>query len=186
MATKVVNLLDALGMETLEKELDKIAKTFTKKEFRKFIGDKCIEELKRISNEELAGVDENDISFSELIKYKMLHQMEVGSDYVLLFNDAMADLNHLNPETSSKYPDGLSIAKLIEYGMGINGTSQDDWQTQMNPNRDYSKKWAYRKHGNLYMSLGIEGKMIYEKLENSIYKNFESWVDEWFKIDTGE
>ena len=132
--------------KNLEKDLEELAKTFTKKEFRKFVGDKCIEELRNISNEELAGIDENDISFSELIKYKMLHQMEVGEDYVLLFNDTMADLSHLSSETASKYPDGLSMAKLVEYGMGINGLPQDDWQTQMNPNRDYSKKWAYRKH----------------------------------------
>ena len=185
MATKVINLLDALDVQTLEKDLDKIAKTFSKKEFRKFIGDKCIKELRKISDEQLAGIDENDIAFSELIKYKMLHQMEVGEDYVL-FNDTMADLSHLNPETASKYPDGLSMAKLIEYGMGINGISQDDWQTQMNPNRDYSKKWAYRRYGNLYMSLGIEGKMIYDKLEKIVYRDFETWVDEWLKIDIGE
>jgi hypothetical protein len=183
--TKVINLADNADVNTLFKDLDKLQTLFETTEFRKFIGDKCIETLRDISNEELSGINENDVAYSELIKYKMSHQYEVGDDYVLVFNDAMADLSHLSPDTLANYPDGLSIALLIEYGMGLPGTSddEDDWQTKVNPNRDYTKQWSYIRNSALYHSSGMEGKMIFDKLEKEVDKNIGDWIDEYMSIN---
>ena len=172
-------------VDTLFSDIEKeLIELFTQKEFRKFLGEKIVEKLREISEEELSNIDEGDIAYSEISKYKTLHQIEVGDDYVLVFNDTMADLSHLSEKTLNRYPDGLSMALLIEYGMGINGINDEDgeWITQMNPNRDYSKPWFYERDKIKYSSIGIEGKMIYNKIYEQLDGYLGKWTKEWIDM----
>lgn len=182
MANKVINILDTVNVENYFNEYIILLNEFTTKEFKEFFGNKCIEVLKELSESLLSDISYSDVATEEIEKYKNAHQVEIGDDYVLLFNETMADLSHLSPLTSAHYPNGLSIAKLIEYGMGIKGTTQDDWQTQMNPNRDYTKAWAYRRPagGTLYWSNGMEGKFIYQKLIEVVKEKMHEWVNEYY------
>lgn len=182
MAKNEYNLSDIVDIERLEQNLDLLAKIFEEKAFRKFIGEKCIKFLKEYSRSVLDNIKNDDIALNEIEKYKSAHQLEVGSDYIILFNDTMADLSHLSPETALNYPDGLSIAQLIEYGMGIYGSPQEDYETMVNPNRNYSKEWSYKREGIIHRSIGTYGRFIYEALIDYLDQYFEEWVDEYLTV----
>ena len=51
--------------------------------------------------------------------YRENNNYETTKDQVRIYNDSMVDLSNLSPETLANYPQGLSLAKLIEFGTGI-------------------------------------------------------------------
>ena len=64
------------------------------------------------------------------------------------------------------------------------GTSDDEsgWETQVNPNRNYSKGWYYdRGDGRIRFSQGMAGKFIYYELKETVRKKFKIWLDEFIE-----
>lgn len=179
MAKNEYDLSELLDVKHLEEDIDKLGKLFNTYNFRAYIGRKCIKFLKEYSEVALGNIKNDDISSSEIEKYKKAHQLKIGDDYIILFNDTMADLSHLSPKTIANYPEGLSIAQLIEYGMGIYGSPQEDYETMVNPNRDYSKEWSYKREEIIHRSMGTYGRFIYEALIDYFEQDFEKWVDEY-------
>ena len=97
----------------------------------------------------------------------------------------MADLSGLSPETLNNYPNGFSIAKAVEYGTGIvgstseaNGIAENDgWQYDVNGHGEQG--WFYKKNGNLYWSKGFEGRLIYYKTAKEIVDNLPKWINNY-------
>lgn len=114
-----INLFDLDSYDTMLNDFQRLKKAIASPEFMDFLAEKCIMELSRISNERLGGIREDDVTYSEVDKYRSNHQVEVGTDFVRISNDTMADLSHLSENTLRNYPDGISIAKIIEFGTGI-------------------------------------------------------------------
>lgn len=176
-----INIYDVENISYFKTILLQLSKSLESEEFMQFIGNKCLLELNRISNERLDGFFETDMASSEVDKYRKNHKMTIKPKKINISNSTMADLSHVSPRTLENYPDGFSIAKAIEFGTGILGTpdSEFEWETQMNPNRNYDKGWYYEKNGKLYWSKGFGGKFIYSELVKSVEKNISSWIDEY-------
>ena len=177
------DILDVDGITDFTKQIKGLAKALDDEELMQFIGNKCMLELSRISNEKLGGFSESDMFSTEVDKYRSNHQLDVKVNELTISNDTMADLSHVSKKTLANYPDGFSIAKAIEFGTGILGTPNDefDWETQANPNRNYDKGWYYEKDGHLYWSKGFAGKFIYSELKKVVEEKAKDWINEYIK-----
>lgn len=178
-----VNLFSSTSLDNYIKDLEKLKDAITSKDFMNFIADKCMLEINRISNERLDGIRDDDVFAEDVARYRANHKVEIQDDIIIISNATMADLSHVSAETLANYPNGFSIAKAIEFGTGIWGESNGefDWTTQLNPKRDYAKGWYYEKDGQLHWSKGLGGKYIYGELLNSVEQNFQKWFDEYIE-----
>lgn len=107
-----INLFNLDGFEEFSKDLDKLVDALDSKDFMNFLADKCMEEVKRITSEKLRT--ENYTT-----DYRSNHKRRVTEKKITIKNNSMVDLSHLSPETLARYPNGLSLAKIIEFGTGI-------------------------------------------------------------------
>ena len=114
-----INLFDLDSYDTAMKDFAKLKKAISSPDFMQYFAEKCIMELSRISSERLGGIKEDDVTYMEVDKYRSNHRVDISKKSVKISNDTMADLSHLSEKTLNNYPDGISIAKLIEFGMGI-------------------------------------------------------------------
>lgn len=72
----------------------------------------------------------------------------------------------------------LNLLNLVQVFLGT-PDAEADWETQVNPDRDYSKGWFYEKDGKLHWTYGNHGHFIYQQLLNTINENIENWVFEY-------
>ena len=100
------------NFENSSKDLNKLIEVLDSKEFVKFIADKCMEEVKRITNEKLRTENYST-------DYRSNHRRRVTDKKITISNNSMVDLSNLSSETLARYADGLSLAKIIEFGTGI-------------------------------------------------------------------
>ena len=110
--TYTINLFSLDGFDKFSKDLDKLVQALDSEGFMKFLGDKCIEEVKRITANKLRT--ENFTT-----GYRSNHKRRVNGKTVTISNNSMVDLSELSPETLARYANGLSLAKIIEFGTGI-------------------------------------------------------------------
>jgi len=182
-----VDLFDIDSITKFEKVLMKMTSAIKGEEFMQFVAGKCMIELNRISNERLNGFTDKDMFSSEVDKYRTNHKVDIKPKEITIYNDTMADLSHVSDRTLANYPEGFSIAKAIEFGTGILGSPNDEfeWETQVNPNRDYEKGWYYERDGQLYWSKGFGGKFIYYELVRTVESKLQEWFNEFLdsKLD---
>ena len=114
-----INLFDLDSYDKTLKDFNKLKNAIASPKFMEFLAEKCIMELHRISNERLGVIKEDDVTYEEVDKYRSNHKVQIGEKSVKISNNTMADLSHLSDKTLNNYPDGISIAQLIEFGMGI-------------------------------------------------------------------
>ena len=114
-----INLFDLDSYDKTLKDFNKLKNALASPKFMEFLAEKCIMELSRISNERLGGIREDDVTYEEVDKYRSNHKVQITEKSVKISNNTMADLSHLSDKTLNNYPDGLSIAQLIEFGMGV-------------------------------------------------------------------
>lgn len=169
-----IDIFDKKQLSKLEKDFGNLAQSLQSEEFMDFIALKCMKELNSI-------IDANLRTEEYTTEYRDNNHYETTKDQIYIYNDSMVDLSNLKPETLANYPEGLSLAKLIEFGAGIEGTDSSDynWKTEFNPDRDYSKGWTYEKDGQLYFTKGQQGHFIYQKLLTKVQENMDSWVAEY-------
>ena len=180
------NASRVLNQNEFVEELETLKEVFKTKSFRIYIADKCIELVREICNENTYW-QEHSVWTNKLQEYKNGHKVDIGNDYVLIFNDtnySQDELWWLSPKTRDNYIDGLSVAYLIEYGMGINGSEAEDWQVNMPSayKRQSGDTWVGYNPDNypeatFYHSQ--EGKFIYLKLQMGVEERFEDWVNEY-------
>lgn len=170
------------GTKELSNKLKKISDSFGSKEMMEYLGDKCERILYKTTHDNLTTVE--DLETSE---YAKNHQKNIIGNKIILSNSTMADLSGLSPETLKNYPDGFSIAKAVEYGTGIVGSTSeangiaesDGWQYDVNGHGEQG--WFYKKNGNLYWSKGFEGRLIYYKTAKGIKENAPKWINDYMK-----
>ena len=114
-----INLFDLDSYDKTLKDFNKLKSALASPKFMEFLAEKCIMELSRISNERLGGIREDDVTYEEVDKYRSNHKVQITEKSVKISNNTMADLSHLSDKTLNNYPDGISIAQLIEFGMGV-------------------------------------------------------------------
>lgn len=172
------------GFESLYKELYDLPKIFKSRNYKKFIAEKCIKELNGIMeiklNDQSSGLSE-DI---EIKKYRDGNEYEIGGDYILISNDStlsQGEMYWVSEKTKERYPDGISIAYLIEYGTGIMGISNEDWQVNVpSPSKRKDGSWAYKRDGVLHKKVfGSSPKLIYTTLMQKVEENIQDWTIEY-------
>lgn len=177
--------LGVQGLDVLQKKIDyikKIKSMETDSAFQKFIQNKCLELVKKISRERLqvGGGTEKCTNEEYFEAYNNNHKIKNNSKGFILYNDLTVPANTTKPEN---YPNGFSIALAFEYGVGIVGENAND-----NPNawayniHNYQFGWHFIKNGEKIGTYGYAGFEIYRHTANEIRKNLKSWVNEYFNI----
>lgn len=106
-----VDIFDERQLDALTGVFDNIKEALESEEFMNFIALKCMKELKSI-------IDTNLGSEEYTTDYREQNHYEVTKDYIHIYNDSMVDLSEVSEETLMNYPDGLSLAKIVEFGVG--------------------------------------------------------------------
>lgn len=179
----VVNLSE-YGINKLKKYIMDLKNIFSNQDFLLFLQDKAFQVLQNITNQNL-NVDDLE---QYVHTYRNSHKKSIVNNTIYLWNETMVDLDNLNlsEETRQKYANGLSLAKIVEYGTGIVGSQSEASQHATNweydVNNHGNKGWFYQdQNGNLQFTRGIEGRLIFYKTKQEIEKNFSSWVTEYIK-----
>lgn len=182
MAKYEYNLLNDTDWGKLQIDLDKIANVITTKQFREYIADKCLKELEDIESYSLVN-EEHSVWQEKILEYVRGHKVEYGNDYILIFNATNLNQDEMfwvSDKTRANYPNGISVAYIIEYGTGLKGTSQEDWQ--VNVNGYGANGWVYKDaDGFIQHTTGLEGKFIYQKLLDIVVREIETWTFEYME-----
>lgn len=187
MPTYTVNL-SIKGIKTLREKLKAIEKLLTDKKIYEYIAEKCMKELNEITLEKLTTVDEENIDTSY---YASRHQYKIEGNIIYIYNDSTIDISSKNMSevTKAKYPAQLSLAKIVEYGIGYTGANftvipegtalpSDNWEYDVN-NHGY-KGWYYTdENGEVIWTNGFEGRLIYHELVSRIKRNASKWILEY-------
>lgn len=107
-----IDILDPKSLKGLENTFDDLLKIFKTEEFMQYFAGKCLEELDKIMAEKLRTEDFET-------EYRSSNKYKIETDKLEIYNDSTIDLSELSEETRLNYPNGLSLAKLIEFGTGI-------------------------------------------------------------------
>lgn len=107
-----INIFDLEQIQGIEKKLSKLDEALQSEDFMVFLADKCMVELNKIIDKELRTEGYET-------EYRDNNNYETKQGQVRIYNDSMVDLSNLSPETLLRYPEGLSLAKIIEFGTGI-------------------------------------------------------------------
>ena len=186
MADYVYDLSKDADMKKLYKLHNDYAKEITSDKFKKFIAEKCLKQLEIIMAKNLQSLPEYHVSTVMLDRYKQSNKYKISSNTITIYNDAMqtvGEMTWVSEKTKERYPEGISIASIIEYGTGLRGEDGEDWIVRLeSPSKDKDGKWTFKKDGTVYKKVsGLEGRFIYEKLLKSVEKYFEIWFEEYFE-----
>ena len=107
-----INLFDLDGLDKFSKDLEELIKLLDNKEFLEFISKKCLDEVRRITDQRLRTENYST-------DYRAKHKRKISGKRITIRNDSQVDLSHLSEETRARYAGGLSLAKIIEFGTGI-------------------------------------------------------------------
>lgn len=186
---KTYDLLDAKDLREVVGFFTEISSLPKSAEFREFIANKCKNSLENIMNSSLSGISEENILATKVSEYRIKHVYDYSGDiFLTITNDTTLEQDEMywvSEKTKERYPEGISIAKIIEYGTGLMGTSseEDNWQVNVpSPSKHQDGSWTYKRDENLFINvIGMEGKFIYQKLLDIIEDNFEEWTVEYLE-----
>jgi hypothetical protein len=177
-----------LSEESLKKfssTLEKIESKISGEDFSRFLLKKCNDLLSKIMERENIGEEQR------VFDYLAGNKNNIGKDFVQLYNDSEIDIasqdTWFNDYGKQFYPSKLSLAELVEYGTGVIGSlysrnTGDEWEYEVNPNRDYDKGWEWNNASypsSESPTLGQAGKYIYFQLQEEAREHIEEWVVEY-------
>ena len=173
--------LDTTNLDKLEnhiKYVERFSKMKNNIKLQKYIQDKFLETVRRVTNERLVGGTTDDEYIEE---YKSRHKIRETSDGFILYNDTILPtaLLPVSEETAKNYPNGFSIALAFEYGIGIVGQNDAKvgaWDYNIN---NWNFAWRYTKDGVSYSTYGYSGFEIYRYTAEEIRKNIKRWILEY-------
>lgn len=174
----------------VDQMIDRIYELLTSKEFIKYLEDKTSTALKEIANAEVQGIKDVQLDGIGAEKSLYLNSMktEIKDNQIILYNDATIDLTQkpLKPSTLARYnPPTLSLAKIIEYGIGYTGGSNaiyspEDWEYDVR-NHGF-RGWYYKDtNGVVHWTNGLEGRYVFLKLIFWIENNAKRLIYEYLQ-----
>lgn len=176
--------LSTQGLNKLKKDIKNVEAKLQDEKFIKYIAEKSYQVLQEITAQNLNLDDLGQYEHS----YRTNHQIKIQSNEIDLWNDTMVDLDSLNlsEETRANYYNGLSLAKIVEYGTGIVGARSkassiaENWQYDVNNHGENG--WFYQDtSGQLHFTRGIEGRLIFYKTKEKIEQQLSTWVNDYIK-----
>lgn len=170
---KAIDILNNFDMLLTDKNLLKYLAT----KCRQTLADICMFNLTTISTGE-------DIKSSDYLSGNH-YEIEYDKGIIYLYNNSKVDVSSktMSKEKRAKYPLQLSLAKIVEYGIGYTGSinakdNDDDWEYDVNNHGN--KGWYYiDKNGKKTWTNGFAGRYIYLKLKLAIETNITNWIIEY-------
>lgn len=188
--------VDVDSLEKLEKYINFVKSMNlmkTDKNFQKFIQNKCLETVRKISEQRITNTTTNDEYIEE---YKIRHSIRETENGFVLYNDftipyIMTTRNTKNQDRDNgivrDYSKGFSIALAFEYGVGLVGEEnavQGAWEYNKNNYGEYG--WYYKPlDGKSIQTRGYAGFEVYRYTAEEIKKNLKNWVLEYRKSKGG-
>ena len=106
-----IDIFDEKQLKELQKIFGNVANALDSEEFMDFIALKCMKELNSI-------IDANLSTEGYETEYRDNNHYETSKDQIYIYNDSMVDLSEVSEKTLINYLDGLSLAKIVEFGVG--------------------------------------------------------------------
>ena len=177
--------VDVKTLDELNKHVQYVSdlsKMQTDGKFQKFIQTKCLETVRKVTEERLIGGTTND----ELIQeYKSRHKIKEFINGFVLYNDTVLPTSMISSKHLEDYPNGFSIALAFEYGVGIVGQTNpvpNAWEYNL---KDYNFGWYYQKYDEIFHTFGYTGFEIYRYTAERIETQLNSWVKEYWQKERG-
>lgn len=182
--------LDKDGFKKLKKDLSDMKRSITTQKFKKYLAKKCLDELVEIQKQSLTTINtDEDVIASEYMSSNHVLIGDANDDTILIYNDAMIDVSakEMSEDKKLNYPNmTLSLAKLVEYGMGYAGLSftphqeeVEEWEYDINNHG--SAGWYYKDNsGQTRWSNGYAGRMIFYQLKKHIEEKIMDWIAEYW------
>lgn len=173
--------LSVFDLQRLQKDLKKVQDIIQSDEFKKYLGEKLEEALKFIQKTSLSTINsDEDI---EMSTYMNSNHLEIEGDTIYIYNDAKIDITSKNMRetTKARYPAQLSLAKIVEYGIGYTGgafTPQEDVEDWAYDVQGHGAKgWYYKDDsGVIHWTNGFAGRLIFAKLKEFVKAYIEKWI----------
>lgn len=182
--------VDINSIEKLDSHINYVKKLLTMqtdKEFQKYIQQKCLETVIKISRERISNTT-NDEYIEEYILRHSIREVDEG--FVLYNNFTIpAILSTQNTKNQDRlkgivrnYDNGFNIALAFEYGTGIVGQDnpvQGAWDYNVNKYGEYG--WYYKPlNGDAIRTKGYQGFEIYRFTAEEIKAMLPKWVNDYF------
>lgn len=174
------------GLKELEnkiKFIKRLSQMKTDKSFQKFIQEKVLATVKKVTDERLTGGTTNDDAIEE---YKNNHKIREDEDGFILYNDTQipAEVNGVQNDIEN-YPNGMfPIAIAFEYGVGIVGQNTPDNENAWPYNvQGYNFGWILPQSVTGQVGIQTAGYMgfsIYRYTRIEVERNLPKWVKEYF------
>ena len=116
------------------------------------------------------------------------HHLEIKGDMIYLYNDSVIDTSdkNISEEKRSNYPLKLSLAKIVEYGIGFTGSinansEAENWEYDVN--KHGPSGWIYMTNdGKFHTTNGFAGRYVFLELKHYIEKNIGKWISDYIKL----
>lgn len=188
--TRIVEVpLTVNNLKLISKDINKVIKALESPKLMKFFEKKLLDLIKEISIEKIQTLSEDTLDTSTYMKG---FGSEIKGDTIYIYNNSIIDMTDPNVTKRFKdksklenYPLQLSLAKIVEYGVGIEGanTPQDsvgNWEYDVNNHG--MEGWYYQDgNGTYHWTRGYEGKLIFHTFETRVKENANKWFDEYLK-----
>ena len=168
-------------LKRMKNDISKISKILSDEDFKEYIGKRLEEALKFIQRYSLTTVHTDEDA--EMSTYMNSNHLKIEGDTILIYNDATIDVSSKNMQetTKARYPAQLSLAKIVEYGIGYTGgmtepqNEVEDWEYDVQGHG--VKGWYYRDdNGNIHWTNGFAGRMIFYQLKLFVQTHIENWI----------
>ena len=165
------------GLTKTIADFNVLKKAFQSQGLKKYIGKRCLEEVKKITSEKIFSGETPDDS-----RYMSAHKVRINKNSIVIYNDSMIDVSE---KGWMENPYSISLAKIVEYGVGYIGSiyadgEADNWEYDVN-NHGASGWYYIDSQGNKKWTRGTSGKYIYLSLKKSIEENASKWIFDYIK-----
>lgn len=184
MADKIYTFeLTQKDLREAQKLLDRIQNMWLSESFYKYLGKILNKELRKIQAKKLSTIkSKEDIKAST---YMNSNHLEITDGYLYIYNDAMIDITSKNMKETTKanYPAQLSLAKIVEYGIGYTGSiysqGNEDWAYDVNNHG--SQGWYYKDdNGEVHWTNGFAGRYVFLELKKYVEENIQKIMQDYF------
>lgn len=174
------------GLKELKEKIQyvkRLSQMKTDKSFQKFIQDKVLQTVKKVTEERLVGGTTNDEAIEE---YKINHKIKEDGNGFILYNDTQIPAEVYGTQNDiANYPNGMfPVALAFEYGVGIIGQNTLDNDNAWPYNvQGYNFGWIlpHTVTGEYGMqTAGYMGFSIYRYTRIEVENNLPKWVKEYF------
>lgn len=182
-----VDILSEAQLTEYQEVLLRISKALESKELKDFLANKILITLNNICEMNFPIENENP-NIKEKYMSGIGYEIKYEDDCIIVYNDSVINIEEKNmkPTTKARYPAQLSLAKIVEYGIGIVGSQSmyanlaEDWEYDVRNHG--SNGWFYKDdNGNIVWTDGFRGRFIFYKLVENVKEFASQWIEEYIE-----